>query len=64
MYREGVVYWGCCLGGCGEAGEAGGKSRMVQKEARALRAEGVWLGVWGVVDGCVGEVGAAEEGVV
>jgi hypothetical protein len=36
----------------------------MRKEGRALRAEGVWLGVWGVVEYGVWLVRAAGEGVV
>jgi hypothetical protein len=54
----------CCLGGFGEAGGAGERSWRVRKEGRALRAEEVWLGVWGEVGWRLVEAGAAVVGVV
>jgi hypothetical protein len=44
-------------------GGAGSGSWTEWKVTRALRAEGVELGVWGEVEGWAGEVGAAGEGV-
>jgi hypothetical protein len=56
------VYSHCCPGGCGEAGGAAKGSWRQWKEGRALRVEGVWMGVRGEVEWCVWEVGAVGEG--
>jgi hypothetical protein len=58
---EAPDYCRCCPGGRGEAGEAGAGRWRTRKEGRALRAEGVGLGVW-VEAGCgLWDVGAAGE---
>jgi hypothetical protein len=54
----------CCWEVRGEVGGAGGRRWRVRKEARALRAEGEEFGVWGEMEGWVGEAGAVEEGVM
>jgi hypothetical protein len=54
----------CCWEVRGEAEGAAERRWRVRTETGALRADGEELGVWGEVDGCVGEVGAAGNGVV
>jgi hypothetical protein len=64
VHAEAAVYLQCCPGGCGVGGGAGAESWRVRKEGLALRAEEVWVGVWGEVECGWWEVGVAGEGVV
>jgi hypothetical protein len=49
---------------CGEADEARTLRWRRRKEARALRAEGVWMGVWGEVECCSQEAVVGRKGVM
>jgi hypothetical protein len=64
VHMEASAYGRCCPGGGGEAAEERAGRWRRRKETEALRAEGVWLGVWGEVVCSEREVGAAGEGVV